>query len=156
MSISATVRHYLESSNTDYRLVPHPRSYTSPETAEAAHVAGDLLVKSVVVKGNGGYAMVLLPSTHRIDLGALRERLGQLFGLADEPDIRRLFKDCDVGSIPPFGQVYGLDVFVDDALLDQDEIYFEGGDHEELVQVAGSDFGRLVGSATHGSFGRHA
>lgn len=155
MSISATVRNYLETSNAAYQLVSHPRTYTSTETAEAAHVPGDFLVKSVVVRGNGDYALVLLPSTHRIDLGALHERLGHLFGLADEPDIRRIFSDCETGSVPPFGQMYGLEVLVDDSLLERDEIYFEGGDHEELVQVSGDDFGRLIGAATHGSFGRH-
>lgn len=156
MSISATVRNHLETSNTAYQLVPHPRTYTSPETAEAAHVPGDLLVKAVVVRGNGDYALVLLPSTHRIDLGTLHERLGHLFALADEPDIRKIFTDCEAGSIPPFGQVYGLEVLVDDSLLDREEIYFEGGDHEELVQISGSDFARLIGAATHGSFGRHS
>lgn len=155
MGISATVRNHLETSNTVYQLVPHPRAYSSTETAEAAHVPGDLLVKSVVLRGNGHYALVLLPSTHRIDLGAVHERLGRLFALADESDIRGIFTDCEAGSVPPFGQVYGLDVLVDDSLLDRDEIYFEGGDHEELVHVSGDDFDRLIGAATRGCFGHH-
>jgi Ala-tRNA(Pro) deacylase len=153
MSISATVRHYLDASQTPYDLVPHSRAFTSMETAEAAHVPGDALAKSVLVKGHGRYALVLLPATHQVRLDALRERFGQAFSLAQEHEIRSLFKDCETGSIPPFGDVYGIDVIVDDALLRLDDVYFEAGDHEELVHVSGEDFGKLLTKAKHGHFG---
>lgn len=153
MSISATVRHYLDASQTPYDLVPHSRSFTSMETAEAAHVPGDVLVKSVLVKGDSRYAIVLLPATHQIRLEALHERFGRTFSLAQEREIRSLFKDCETGSIPPFGDVYGVDVIVDDSLLGLADVYFEAGDHEELVHVSGKDFGKLLAKAKHGHFG---
>lgn len=156
MSISATVRHYLETRKTPYELVFHSRSYTSMETAESAHIPGDRLVKSVVVESESSYAIVVLPSTHRIDLESMQKHFGRPFRLAKETEIRALFKDCEVGSIPPFGQMYGVDVLVDDSLRGHDDIYFEAGDHEELVRVSGSDFGKLIGVATHGPFARHA
>lgn len=155
MGISAGVRHHLEASSTPYTLVPHSRSFTSMDTAEAAHVGGDFLVKSVVVKGGGHYAMVLLPATHRVDLASLREYLGQPFDLAEEREIRALFKDCEVGSIPPFGHAYGVEVLLDESLLGLGDIYFEAGDHEELVHVSGEDFGKLMTRAKRGHFGRH-
>jgi Ala-tRNA(Pro) deacylase len=155
MSISATVRNYLEKSRTPYYLVPHSRSFTSLETAEAAHVAGDRLVKSVVVKGDSHYAIVLLPATHRISLGSLSASLGEAVDLAEEREIKAIFKDCELGSIPPFGDAYGVEVLVDDALLGLEEIYFEAGDHEELVHVSGEDFRDLMAKAKHGHFGQH-
>lgn len=154
--ISATVRHFLDKQATSYRLVPHPRTYTSMETAEAAHIAGDRLAKAVLVRSEDGPLVVVVPSTHHVRLPALDERFGHSFDLATESDAQELFKDCDVGSIPPLGQAYGLPVVVDDVLLRQDEVYFEGGDHEQLVRVSGDDFRRLMAGADHGSFGRHA
>jgi Ala-tRNA(Pro) deacylase len=155
MSISATVRNALERSGTAYELVPHERTFTSMETAEAAHVAGEKLAKSVVVSGDDGHMMVVIPSTHHVRFGALSERFGQPFTLAAESDVKQLFTDCDVGSVPPLGQAYGVRVLVDDTLLEQEDVYFEAGDHEELVHVAGEDFRKLMAGAEHGPFARH-
>lgn len=155
MSISATVRHYLDHSGTSYELVRHSRAFTSMETAQAAHVAGERLVKSVVVKEGDGhhYAIVALPSTHRVQLPSLCEQLGRSYELASEQEIRKLLPDCDVGSVPPFGQAYGIEVLLDDALLQIDDVYAEGGDHEELVHLSGDDFRKLMSQARHGRFG---
>lgn len=157
MSISATVRNVLERSGTSYELVPHERTFTSMETAEAAHIPGEKLAKSVVVAGDGGHVIVVIPSTHEVRFEALGERFGRSFALAPETDVRQLFRDCDVGSVPPFGHAYGVRVVVDETLLGQDEVFFEGGDHEELVRVSGEDFGKLMSMsrAEHAPIARH-
>jgi Ala-tRNA(Pro) deacylase len=155
MGISPTVRYFLDRTGVRYTLIPHPRAYSSMETAEAAHVPGAELAKSVVIEANGAYAVVVLPSTHQVDFETLAGQIGHPCALAAESETRRLFADCETGSIPPVGQAYGVPVWVDEAILDQAEVYFEGGDHTELVRLSGEDFGRLMAEARHGAFSRH-
>lgn len=155
MGMSITLRQYLDDHNVDYDLVRHPRTHTSMETAAAAHIAGDQLAKAVVVEDEQGYMTVVIPSTHHLQFTTLREQLGHRFGLATEEEISRLFDDCEVGSFPALGQAYGLQVLVDEALFEQDDIYFEAGDHTELVHMAGQDFEALMAYAGHGHFSEH-
>jgi Ala-tRNA(Pro) deacylase len=155
MSMSTTLRSYLEASGQPYELMRHPRAVTSMETAAAAHVPGDRLAKTVLVEDDDGYLLAVIPSTHRLLLGTLREQFGQRFGLATERDMAALFRECEVGAIPPFGQAYGLRVIVDDSLLEEHEVYCESGDHTELVHLAGQGFRSLMLEAQHGRFSRH-
>ena len=156
MGMSITLRDYLENQNVEYDLVHHSRTVTSMETAAAAHIAGDKLAKSVMVEDEHGYMTVVIPSTHHLQFPMLREQLGHRFGLATEEEIRQLFDDCEVGSVPVLGQAFGLTVLVEETLFDQDEIYFEAGDHTELVHMSGWDFDALMAHAGHGHFSRHA
>jgi len=125
------------------------------ETAEAAHVPGHRLAKTVLVADDDGYVLAVIPSTHRLLFGALREQFGHRFDLATERDIVALFHECEVGAIPPFGHVYGLRVLVDERLLDEDDVYCESGDHTELVHLAGRNFRALMLQAEHGRFSAH-
>lgn len=155
MSMSATLRCYLEDSGQPYELMHHPRTLTSMETAEAAHVPGQRLAKTVLVADEEGYVLVVIPSTHRLLFGALREQFGHRFDLATERDIAALFHECEVGAIPPFGQVFGLRVVVDESLLNEDDVYCESGDHTELVHLAGRNFRALMLHAERGRFSEH-
>jgi len=150
-----TLREYLDDQGTQYDLVHHPRTFTSMETAAAAHVVGEKLAKSVVVGAKDEYVMAVIPSTHQLRLTDLCVQFGRPFELVTEKDIRRLFKDCELGSIPALGQAYGLKVVVDETLLDVDEIYFESGDHTELVHMAGEDFRALMARDRCGHVGQH-
>ncbi len=153
--MSNTLREYLDDQGAQYDLVHHPRTFTSMETAAAAHVVGEKLAKSVVVGAKDEYVMAVIPSTHQLRLTDLRVQFGRPFELVTEKDIRRLFKDCELGSIPALGQAYGLKVVVDETLFDVDEIYFESGDHTELVHMAGGDFRALMARERRGNFGQH-
>ena len=155
MSMSNTLREYLEKQGTQYDLVRHPRTLTSMETAAAARVAGDKLAKSVVLEAKDEYVMAVIPSTHHLRLETLRAGFFHPFDLVTEKDIPRLFKDCELGSIPALGQAYGMKVAVDETLLDLDEIYFESGDHTQLVHMSGQDFRALMDKARRGHFGQH-
>lgn len=155
MSMSNTLREYLEKQGAQYDLVSHPRTLTSMETAAAAHVAGDKLAKSVVLEAKDEYVMAVIPSTHHLRLETLRAWFGHPFDLVTETDIRRLFKDCELGSIPALGQAFGMKVAVDKNLLGLDEIYFESGDHTQLVRMSGQDFRALMDQARGGYFGQH-
>jgi Ala-tRNA(Pro) deacylase len=155
MTIAATVQRYLSDCGVDYDLVEHPRTVSSSRTAQAGHVPGDRLAKAVVLKCEGGYAMAVVPASRHIRLGDVQDYLNRPVGLATEDEVGKLFGDCDLGAIPPVGRAYGLDVIVDDSLAAQPEIYFESGDHMNLVHVNAMAFKRLMADARHGSFSRH-
>ena len=118
-------------------------------------VAGDRLAKAVVIEDQSRFLVAVIPSTHRLELGALHERLGDQVGLATEAEVRLLFDDCDDGAVPGLAQAYGLDVLVDDALLAQDDVYFEAGTHADLIHMTGAMFRDLMSTAEHGEFSRH-
>lgn len=158
MTMATTLQRFLEERRVPYELVDHPRTFTSAETAEAAHVGGDRLAKAVVVEDEEHFMVALIPSTHRLHLTALREQepAHEQCGLATEQQVERLFGDCEPGAVPAPAQAYGLDVLVDENLLGLEDVYFEAGDHRHLVHVAGEDFRRLMDDARRGRFGERA
>lgn len=156
MAIAKTVTDYLKQQRIDYDIVVHPLSEASSmETAEAAHVSGERVAKAVVLKDSRGHLLAVLPATHTLDLEAVRRITGRHLDLAPEGDLARLFPDCAVGAVPAIGPAYGMDTVVDNALLAQPELYFEAGDHRELIQVGESQFEQLMGVSTRGLFSRH-
>ena len=153
MSIAETVRAYLESQGVEYQLIPHSPAGTSSETAEHAHVPGRSFAKSVVVEGGDHCAVVVVPATDHIHLGELRRELGRTYALATEEEVQALFADCDPGSVPPFGQAYGIDVLVDAGLLKLTRVFVESGDRAALLAIPGEQFRRLMKDARKGRYG---
>jgi Ala-tRNA(Pro) deacylase len=156
MPIATKLRALLEQNGVAYELLPHAPAGTSSEKAESAHIPGASLAKGVVIENHDHCTMVVLPATEQIHLGELRRELGDTYALATEDEIERIFVDCDPGAIPPFGQAYGLDVLVDDSLLECDRVYAESGDRAALLALRGDDFRRLMQSARHGHYGHPA
>ena len=153
MAIASTVSNYLAEHDVAYDVLAHPHTATSGESAQAAHVPGTRLAKSVVLEDEQGYLMVVLPSNRQIDLGELHRQLNRNLGLATEGELGSLFIDCEIGALPAMGPAYGMETVVDDALAEQSDIYFEAGDHEQLIHVSGETFQALLGeSARHGHF----
>ncbi len=155
MAISISLQEYLEWEGVDYELVHHPWISGSMRTAEAAHIPGDKLAKCVVLEDEAGYLMAVLPATHEVDIDALSEQLGRDLQLASENEIRDMFDDCAAGAIPPMVKAFGYEAVIDETLEDCDEIYFEAGDHTELVHLCGEDFTDLMADLPHLHFSRH-
>jgi len=153
MAIAMTVSNYLAEHGVDYDILSHPHTSTSGESAELAHVPGTRLAKSVVLQDDQGYLMVVLPSNRKVDLGELHRQTRRNLGLVTESELGSLFMDCEVGALPALGPAYGIETVVDDALAEQSEIYFEAGDHEQLIHVSAETFSHLLGEmAWHGRF----
>ena len=153
MSISITLRNYLDKQGVRYDVIRHARSGCSMESAHAAHVPGDALAKGVMLEDEFGYVMAVVPSTHHVELGTLRQRLRRKnLSLANEEELAVLFVDCEIGAVPPLGDAYGFGMIIDDSLRTSPDIYFEAGNHRELVHVEGDDFQHLTRSAAHGYF----
>ncbi len=156
MAIAHSIQAFLNQHAVEYELINHPRSVSSMHTAQAAHVPGDQLAKSVLLEDESGYLMAVIPSTHRVDLGKLHQRLRRRVGLAVESEVTELFPDCDPGAIPAIGPAYHVATIIDDALLDEPDVYFEAGDHEALVHVSGQAFGTIMAGVPHARFTHHA
>lgn len=147
------IREFLEDRGVEYDTIEHLRTITAQRTAETTHIPGREVAKTVVVKLGGELAMAVVPASEDVDLTRLREVAGtDSAELVDETEFEGLFPGCEVGAMPPLGNLYGLDVFVDDRLAEDERIAFNAGTHTELVQLAYSDFERLV-SPTVARFG---
>ncbi len=155
MGMAITLKEYLNLEDADFRVIPHKRRLSSSEIAEAAHISGDDLAKAVLVRADEGLMLVVVPSTHLVDLADLSHHIGQRLGLATEAEVSDTFEDCDVGAIPACGTAYGLKVLLDEALRNHGDIYFEAGDHEHLVHMSGREFERLVHQEQTGEYSHH-
>src|SRR5436190_20163199 len=155
MGIAMTLKDYLSKMGTEYEVLSHPRAVTALETAQAAHVPGDCLAKAVVLEDGKGYVMAVVPSTHQVRLSALSRQLKRELHLAKENELSALFKDCELGAMPPIGLAYGMETVVAEDLAQEPEIYFEAGDHEALVHVSGTEFRTLMSGAEALECSRH-
>ena len=152
MTIAGTINSWLNKHHVKYELVPHHNTATSHESALAAHVMDDHIAKAVILKDKKGYAMAIIPASDWLKLKSLQEETDRTFELAEEEEAIKLFKDCQPGAIPPLGPAYGLETYLDDRLMTLANVFFEAGDHENLVQVDGVGFLKLLKGVRHGHF----
>jgi Ala-tRNA(Pro) deacylase len=139
------LKDFLERENVKYVSNYHSLAYTAQEIAASVHVKGKEMAKTVMVKLDGKMAMAVLPASHQVDFEHLKKASGaQDAVLAAEKEFKDLFPDCDIGAMPPFGNLYGMDVFVSRALTEDKEIAFNAGSHYELIRLTYKDFERLV------------
>lgn len=141
----ARLTEFLDDHNKKYVIVKHSTAYTAQEVAASAHVPGKEMAKTVMVKVDGDLKMVVLPSTHSLDFDQIKDALGaKEVALASEEEFESLFPDCELGAMPPFGNLYDMDTFVADSLTEDEEIAFNAGTHKELVKMAYQDFEDLA------------
>lgn len=152
MTLAFTTKRYLEERHVDYTLVRHPRTGSSHESALAAHVPDDHIAKAVVVRDDSGYLLVVVPASHWLKIETLNQALGRDLQLAREDELIALFPDCQPGAIPPLGAAYGIETLLDESLTTLATVYFEAGDHEQIVRLRGDEFMTLLAGARHGHY----
>jgi Ala-tRNA(Pro) deacylase len=139
------LKDFLDMENIRYVSIRHSPVFTAQEIAAATHTPGKELAKIVMVRLDGKISMAVLPASYEVDFEKLREIAGvQKAELAKEEEFKYLFPDCDIGAMPPFGNLYDMDVFVADSLAEDSEIAFNAGSHSELIRLTYQDFERLV------------
>jgi Ala-tRNA(Pro) deacylase len=139
------LKEFLDSRGVKYVSIKHSPAFTAAEVAASAHVAGRDFAKTIVVRIDDSYAMVVLPASRRLVLADLRELLQTpLVRLATEAEFRDLFPDCELGAMPPFGNLYDLPVYVAESLAQEKEIAFNAGTHTEVIKLDYYDFDELV------------
>jgi len=132
-------------------MIRHPYTVTASECAEAAHVPGDKLAKSVLIHMEEGPFLAVIPSDQKVDLHKLQSMLDRRLGLAPEFELDQVFDDCDPGAAPCVGAAYMLPTVIDDSLTGLDRVWFEAGDHKTLVEMRGADFDALMRHARNGA-----
>jgi len=139
------VKEYLDANGVKYLTISHSRAYTALEVAASAHLKGKAIAKTVVVKLDGKPAMAVLPANRKVDLERLRQGSGAVsVDLAKESEFLDDFPGCEMGAMPPFGNLFDMDVFVDPHLAANEEIAFNAGSHTELIRMTYADFEKLV------------
>jgi Ala-tRNA(Pro) deacylase len=148
MGVPARLIDFLNQSKVRYEVLHHPEAFTAQELAAIEHVKGRSHAKVVMVKADGELLMTVLPADHRIDLEKLGHTTGRQMALATEAEFKALFPDCAVGTMPPFGQLYGVVTYLDASLTDADKIVFEAGTHSDAIKMRYADYERLVKPTT--------
>lgn len=135
------LEEFLESRRVPFEHLMHRPAYTANRTAQALHVPGRDMAKSVLLRGNHGYCLAVLPATHQVDMELLRREIGEEWlELASEPEVATTFHDCETGAMPPFGSLYRLPTVVDQSLAEEERIVFEGQTHHDAYRMAFRDF----------------
>jgi Ala-tRNA(Pro) deacylase len=148
------LKEFLDTAGVKYIIVSHAPAYTAQEIAASAHIPGRELAKTVMVKLDGKMAMAVLPASHVVDFDQLKQMAGSAKAeLASEDEFRNLFPECEVGAMPPFGNLYDIPVYAEMSLTEDKEIAFNAGSHKELFRMAYKDFANLV-KPKAGEFGR--
>jgi Ala-tRNA(Pro) deacylase len=139
------LKQYLDCHGIKYLTITHSPAYTAQAIAAVAHIPGKDLAKTVMVALDDHMAMAVLPSSVMVDLERLREAAGvDKARLASETEFKDLFPECEVGAMPPFGNLWDMQVYVDPLLAEDEDIAFNAGSHVELIKLAYDDFARLV------------
>jgi len=139
------LKEYLDHEQVKYVTLNHSPAYTAQEIAAAAHIPGKQLAKTVIVKLDGEMAMVVEPADTKVDFDTLKSLTNaEEAKLASESEFQDRFPGCELGAMPPFGNLYGMEVYVAENLSKDDEIAFNAGTHSELIKMMYKDFERLV------------
>jgi len=145
MPVSQRILDYLDSQKVSYECVPHAQAFAAQEVAQTLHVSGKRFAKPVVLDADGRLQMAVLPASHRLDLHRLKTELDvKHLEIVAESELAKYCPDCELGAFPPFGNLYGMDVWVDRSLSQSEEIMFNAGSHTEAIRMKYADFARLV------------
>ena len=136
---------FLDEANVPYEVLPHLRTYTAQGSAASLRVKGNEFAKSVILRTGGGQlVMAVVPAPRAVNLRAAAAALGAKVELAREGEFAAQFWDCEVGAEPPFGNLYGMPVYIDESLRKDPEIVFNAGTHDEAIRMRYADFEKLV------------
>lgn len=139
------LKEFLDSQEVKYLKIVHSRAYTAQEVARSLDVKGHMVAKTVIVFIEGKMAMAVLSANRNIHFDHFRKEIGaKEIILAAEKEFRDAFPDCELGAMPPFGNLYGMEVYVDRHLMEEDDIFFNACTHSELIRMSYQDFERIV------------
>lgn len=139
------LKEFLDRNIVPYISIKHPHAFTAQHVAAKAHIPGKNMVKTVMIMVGETMAMAVLPATFFVDFNLLREMTGVSdVRLASEEEFKFMFPDCETGAMPPFGNLYNMDVYAAKVLTEDDLVAFNAGTHSEIIQMTYRDFERLV------------
>ncbi len=155
MAIAITLQEYLHNHHSQFEIIEHRRTDSALRTAEAAHIPGDQMVKSVLLGDDESYLLVVIPATHTVRMQDLERLTGRHLSFISETELGQAFTDCELGALPPVGSPYGIETLVEARLFQLNDLYFESGDHCKLIHMSGEDFKALEDESQIGVFSQH-
>jgi Ala-tRNA(Pro) deacylase len=155
MAIAITLQEYLQNRDVDYEVIDHQRTDSTLRSSQAIRIKGDQMAKSVLLGDDESYLLAVVPASFRLRLREIERLTGRKLQLISEAEISEAFADCETGSIPPLGQVYGIETLLDRHLIAAPEIYFESGDHGKLIHMNSKTFLKLEEDALIAEIGEH-
>lgn len=142
---SKKLKEFLNANKIKYTTIQHSPAYTAQEIAAMAHIHGKQLAKTVIIKKDGNLAMAVLPANYLVDIEVLKKATGaKSLTIASEEEFKNAFPECEIGAMPPFGNLYNMETFVEHSLSENKEIVFNAGTHTELIKISYQDFVSLV------------
>lgn len=150
MSTATAIQKFFEERHMQCETMPHLRTATTLDSAQAAHVDADCVAKAVMLGDERGLLMAVIPASHQVRMKMLRRETGRNLHMVAESEFAARFPDCEVGAIPPIGGAYGMETIWDDCLGEMSDIYFEAGDHENLMRISAHDFVDMMRDSRHG------
>jgi len=139
------LKEFLDSQKIEYVTINHSLAYTAQRIAASAHISGKDIAKTIVIKADGKLMMAVLPASCKINLDLMKSALGvSSMEISSEKEFGAMFPDCELGAMPPFGNLYGMEVYVAEKLAHYEEIAFNAGSHRELIKLSYKDFEKLV------------
>ncbi|MCW9013415.1 MAG: YbaK/EbsC family protein [Gammaproteobacteria bacterium] len=142
---SKTLKDFLDNNDIKYISIQHSLAFTAVDIAKSAHIPSKEMAKTVIIKIDDQLAMAVVPANYKVNLDRLKEALNSdSIELATEPEFTKRFPDCEVGAMPPFGNLYDMDVYVAESLSEDENITFNAGSHSEVMQMNYKDYESLV------------
>ena len=142
---SKTLKDFLDNNEIKYVSIMHSLAFTAVDIAKSAHIPSREMAKTVIIKTSGELAMAVVPANYKVNLNLLQQALeSDKIELATEQEFTSRFPDCEVGAMPPFGNLYDMDVYVAESLTEDARIAFNAGSHSEIIQMDYEDFERMV------------
>jgi len=139
------LKNFLDEHKVKYVSVKHSKAFTAQEIAASAHIPGKELAKTVIIEVDGKMAMAVIPASYHVDFKLFEKESGaERVSLATEESFKEMFPDCEPGAMPPFGNLYDMDVYVAKTLTDDEKIFFNAGNHTELIKLSYGDYQNLV------------
>lgn len=139
------IREFLDGNHARYVMIHHSPAYTAQELAHSMHLPGKFLAKTVVVKLDERVALAVVPANKDVDLDQLRHETGARQAQIAEPaDFVDRFTDCQLGTVPPFGNLFGVDAYVDRDIAKMDQVAFTAGTHSDAIAMTFADYRRLA------------
>ena len=155
MPLKKKLKDFLDENHMKYITMIHSKAYTSQEIAAILHVPGKMFAKTVILKSENGYLMAVLPATHKVNFDLFRQvSHTREIKLATEEEFESLFPKCEIGAMPPFGNIYELPLYVDSELTKDIDICFNATTHSEVIKMKYEDYERLA-KPIIGTFGEH-
>lgn len=139
------IKEFLDQNNIKYVSIKHSKAFTAQEIAASAHIDGKKIAKTVVLKVDGQIVFAVLPATYKVDFDLIKESIGSKdVRLANEQEFKDKCPGCEVGAMPPMGNLFNIDTYVAASMVEDEEIAFNAGNHTELIRMNYTDFEKLV------------